>query len=414
MTLRAYPRHTVNLSAQAFKALIRIIRTNEIIQGPHREVFEQNFAQFIGVQHAIGVSSGRAGLFLALSALNLKPGAEILLPAYTFHIVPQVVKAAGYNPVFLDVDPNTYNLDISLITKNVNPRTQALLVTHMFGQPCDMDPIVEIAQAEGLRVIEDCAHACGAQYKGKRVGSFGEFAIFSFGVGKNMPCFGGGMLVTNNSTLAKEVRNKMAGDNIQQKWLKEVLTTSFTYFCTRPKSFSYFIYPLMSLFNLLRITPFDHEPGREVVSEREITSRFILGLTNLQAAVGLCQLEQVDRINQKAAENAAIYSEELKGLKGIKIPTVIPGTEPSFLYYRLEVERRDAFRRKLFRKGIDTSLDDMSACSTLFEEYRSPNIFYPVAARLPDRIVEIPNNQYMTREALLYISKCIKEIAGNL
>ena len=122
----------------------------------------------------------------------------------------------------------------------------------------------------------------------------------------------------------------------------------------------------MSLFYLLRITPFDHEPGREVVSEREITSRFILGLTNLQAAVGLCQLEQVDRINQKAAENAAIYSEELKGLKGIKIPTVIPMTEPSFLYYRLEVERRDAFRKKLFRKGIDTSLGDMLAFSPPF------------------------------------------------
>jgi dTDP-4-amino-4,6-dideoxygalactose transaminase len=414
MPRKAYPRHSVNLSGPVFKTLLQVIRAKEVTQGPHRAVFEQRFAQFIGVQHAIGVSSGRAGLFLGLSALGLEPEAEILLPSYTFHIVPQVIRACGYKPVFIDVDPHTYNLDISLIKKNITSRTQALLVTHIFGQPCDMEPIIEIAQAEGLRIIEDCAHACGARYKGRRVGSFGEFAIFSFGVGKNMPCFGGGMLVTNNAVLAKEVRNKMAGDNIPQRWLKEVLTTSFTYFCTRPKTFSYLVYPTMRLSDLLGIARFDREPGKEVVHEGETTSRFLLGLNNLQAAVGLCQLERVDRINQKATENAAIYSEELKGLKGIKIPTLIPMIEPSFLYYRLEVERRDDFRKELFRMGIDTSPDDMSACSILFQDYYGPKTSCPVAERLPDRIVEIPNNQYMTQEDLLYIAKCIREIAGRL
>jgi len=413
MFWKAYPRHSVNLSRQVFKVLFEVLKEGQIHNGPHREVFEGRFAQFIGVKEGIGVSSGRAALFLGLSSLGLRPGDEILMPSYTFHVVPQVIRSCGYTPVFVDVDPNNYNIDISLIRQNITPRTKILMVTHMFGQPCDMEPILEIARSEGLLVIEDCAHACGAKYRGRRVGSFGKFAIFSFGVGKNMPCFGGGMLVTDDAELAARIRERMSPDKIQSRWFKEVASTTFTYLCTTPRGFRYLVYPLMYLLDLLGRPRLDPQPGRETVTDEAISSGFLVKMSNLQAAVGLVQLERVDQINQKARENAALYSEELRGLRGIKIPQIIPGVEPSFLYYRLEVDNREDFRKRLFRKGIDTSPDDMSACSALFKDWSDKRFSCPVAERLPARIVEIPNNQYLIKDDLLYIARCIREITGQ-
>ena len=161
---KAYPRHSVNLSAGCYAALLGTVLRGEALQGTEVERFEAAFAKYIGVPRAIGVSSGRAALYLALKALGLKAGDEVLMPAYTFHIVPLVIHACGLKPVFVDVDPDTYNLNIALIEKFLTPNTKAILATHIYGQPCDMAPILQIARARKLIVLEDCAHACGAGF----------------------------------------------------------------------------------------------------------------------------------------------------------------------------------------------------------------------------------------------------------
>lgn len=410
---KAYPRHSVNLSPGAFWTLLRVIANRQISQGPHLARFEEEFARFIGVRYALGVSSGRAALYLALSSLGLKEGDEVMMPAYTFHVVPQVVRACGLKPLFLDVDPDTCNLNISRIPRQLTPRTRVLMVTHMFGQPCDMKAVLKIVKERGLKLIEDSAHACGAEYQGKKVGSFGDFSLFSFGVGKNMPCFGGGMLVTDNPELWKQVQG-MIGDpsDLPSAPLKglwgEVWSTSLTYFATRPRIFTYLVYPILRLLDLFGSSRLDGEAGREVVTTEVLSSHYRTRMSNLQAAVGLGQLARLEEVNRRVRENAAFLRRELSGVNGIKSPVVIDGVLPTFLYYRVQVENRPSFRRRLLRYRVDTTPDDMSACSAmpLFADLRAS---CPIAEQLPDRMVEIPNNANLKAKDLLYIARCIRE-----
>ncbi|MFQ5902330.1 MAG: DegT/DnrJ/EryC1/StrS family aminotransferase [Candidatus Binatia bacterium] len=414
---KAYPRHNVYLSRELFGILLQAIARRQVRRGPHLSRFEEEFARFIGVRHAVGVSSGRAALYLALSSLGLKEGDEVMMPAYTFHVVPQVVQACGLKPLFLDVRPDTCNLDISLIPQHLTSRTRALMVAHMFGQPCDMEAVLKIVKEKGLRLIEDCAHACGAEYRGKRVGSFGDFGFFSFGVGKNMPCFGGGMLVTDNPELWRQVQEKTGSSADPQAapfkgiW-REVWSTSLTYFATRRKIFTYLVYPVLRLLDLLGSSALDGEPGTEMVTPEEISSHYRARMSNLQAAIGLEQLTRLDEVNQRVRKNAALLRQALSGMKGIQSPTVIDGVVPTFLYYRVQVEDRQAFRRKLLRRGVDTTPDDMSACSAL-PLFANLQAGCPVAERLPDRMMEVPNNANLTEKDLLYIARCVREVGGN-
>jgi len=410
---RAYPRHSVNLSWECFWAVLEVLGSGEILQGPHVTEFEEKFARYIGVRHAIGASSGRAAIYTALKSLGLHKGDEILMPAYTFHIVPLVIEASGFKPIFVDVSPDTYNINVSLIEKNITEKTRAILATHMYGQPCDLEPILKIAQAKGLKVIEDCAHACGATYKGKRVGSFGDLGIFTFAMAKNMPCFGGGIITTNDSDLHQRLLGLIeAPQTSRHKSLwKEVITTAVNYVCTDPRVFPLLIYPLMRALKTVGAGSFDREPGKETVSTTEVHSKYQTRLTNLQAAVGIRQLKRVDNINAKANQNAQLYDRELKDMDSIRIPRMAPGKTHTFLYYRIEATNRESLREKLIRRGVDTAPDDMSDCSTLapFREYK---VDVPVARSLPERILELPNNPNLQEEDILYITRCVKEAAG--
>ena len=410
---RAYPRHSVNLSWGCFSDVFGVMMRGKVLQGPEVEEFEERFAEFIGARHAVGVSSGRAALYLAIKSLGFREGDEIIMPAYTFHIVPLVVKACGLKPVFVDVLPDTYNMDVSLVDKNLTARTKAILATHMYGQPCDLEPVLQIAAGKGLKVIEDCAHALGAVYEGRKVGSFGDIGAFTFAMAKNMPCFGGGMLTTNDTQLYERLCSLigLAGKDRSKSLWKEVMKTSFNFVCTRPRVFPFLIYPAMRMLSAAGSRAFDSEPGQETVSETEVHSRYFTRLTNLQSAVGIRQLGRIVAINARVNHNALIYNQELKDLANIKTPQVTPGRTHTFLYYRLEVDDREALRHTLLGKGIDTAPDDMSDCTTLapFREYDAD---VPVARSLPARILEIPNNPNLREQDVRYIARCIKEAAA--
>ncbi len=237
---RAYPRHSVNLSLGCYSALFSAVLRGKVLQGPEVEQFEQAFAKYIGVRHAIGVSSGRAALYMALKAMGFQEGDEIIMPIYTFHIVPLVIRACGVKPVFVDVDPDTYNLNPSFIEQYITPKTKAISATHMYGQPCDLEPILTIAEKHGLNVLEDCAHALGAEYKGKKVGSFGDMGLFTFAMAKNMPCFGGGMMTINDTDLYQRLLQmvKTPGSSRRKSLWKEVIGTTVNYTATLPSIFS--------------------------------------------------------------------------------------------------------------------------------------------------------------------------------
>lgn len=192
------------LESELQAAFARVLQHGRFIMGPEMEVFEKEVAAMVGVKHALAVSSGTDALLLALMALDLQPGDEVLCPAFTFFATAGAVSRLGGVPVFVDICPVCFNLDVNDARAKITPRTKALIPVHLFGQCADMDAILELACEHKLRVIEDGAQAIGAKYKGRDCGAMGDFGTYSFFPSKNLGGFGdGGMLVTNDDELAE-------------------------------------------------------------------------------------------------------------------------------------------------------------------------------------------------------------------
>jgi dTDP-4-amino-4,6-dideoxygalactose transaminase len=183
------------------------LESGHFILGPIVSAFEENIASYLGVEYAIGVASGTDALMLALRALDIGPGDEVIVPAYTFFATASMVMLVGAKPVFVDIDPLTYAIDDQLIEARITPHTKAIIPVHLYGHPANMDPILKLAHLHGIKVIEDNAQAFGATYRGQRTGSIGDVGCLSFYPTKNLGAFGdGGMVVTNDSMVAERVR----------------------------------------------------------------------------------------------------------------------------------------------------------------------------------------------------------------
>jgi dTDP-4-amino-4,6-dideoxygalactose transaminase len=188
-------------------AVARVLTDTSFIMGPEVKAFDAEFAAWVGAPHAIGVSSGTDALHLVLRALGVGAGDEVIIPTMTFVATGEAVVMAGATPVFIDIDPRTCNLDPALLAAKITPRTRAIMPVHLYGQPADMDPILEVANAHGLPVVEDAAQAVGARYKGRPVGTLGDAGCFSFYPGKNLGAYGdAGAITTTRDDLAERLR----------------------------------------------------------------------------------------------------------------------------------------------------------------------------------------------------------------
>ena len=195
------------LEAELQAAFSKVLHSGRFIMGPEIEVFERDVAAMVDAKHGISVSSGTDALLLALMALNIGPGDEVICPAFTFFATAGAVSRVGAVPVFADICPVCFNLDLADTQRKITPKTKAIIPVHLFGQSADMDPILELAKERGLFVIEDAAQAIGSRYKGRACGSMGEFGCYSFFPSKNLGGFGdGGMLVTNDDDLAERAK----------------------------------------------------------------------------------------------------------------------------------------------------------------------------------------------------------------
>lgn len=416
LNFKAYPRHSINIDKELFKDIIDVIFRRQILDGPYIKAFEEGFSQYIGAKYAISVSSARKGLYLILKNLNFNQNDEITMPSYTFRALPLTALACGLKPVFVDVYSDTYNINPTLIEANITEKTKAILITHMFGQPCDMDSIIKIAQRHNLVIIEDCAHACGAKYKGQRVGSFGDAAIFSFKMGKNLPCFGGGMVTTDSDFLYRSIKKLVTNFPYPKvkKIFKEIFSTFCFYWATRKEIFPFLTYPIIFLLDLFNLDTIDRHV-EEVIDAAEYMSSIKkqTKFTNLQAAVGIKQLARLDIFNGKLRNNAQLLAKELMNIKNISVPSLLPNAESTHLYFRIKVENRRRFRRKLIRRGVDTKRDDISACSRLeiFQEYKTK---CPISEELPKKCIEIPNNPSFDKEDILYIAEQVRKVAEGI
>jgi len=302
----------VDLYAQYFslkpeidKAIKRIIKTSAFINGEDNRLFEEEFARFCGVKHAIGVASGSAALDISLETLGITEGDEVICPSNTFTATAEAIVHRGAKPVFVDIDEESYNIDPCKIENKINTKTKAIIVVHLYGCPSNMDEINKIAKKYKLWVIEDAAQAHGASYKGKKVGSLGDIACFSFFPAKNLGCYGdGGAVVTNNSGLAKKIK-------------------------------------------LLK----DH--GRtEKYIHKEIG--YGLRLDNLQAAILRVKLKYLDKWNRKKRKIASVYNKNLKEL--YTTPEIKENTKPVFYVYTLRHTKRDRIIDRLKGAGISTGV----------------------------------------------------------
>lgn len=381
------PRRCVNLPPGSLRTLVSSVLSKTVQQGPAIDEFYTKFAQWLGVSHVLGAASGRSAFQLALGALGLEKGAEIIFPAFTFPVIPLVAKMLGYQPVFCDVDPQTYNSGPEHVEPKITEKTGAILATHLFGQPCPIRELTDLTRQRNIRLLEDCAHACGVRVDGQPVGSFGDIGIFSFAEGKNMPCFGGGAIATSDAEIAQRAVDILSESPMptQNAITKNAFSIWLKWLLTRPFIFGITAYPALRLKLLLGQPLMDSAVGDELLEDFKKSNPRVHGMSNLQAAVGLLQLKHIDEFNEGARRNARILTENLGEVPGIEAPDAVEG-DHIYVYYPLKVDpaKRDDLRHYLLRRGFDSKTSDMSDCTPLMT-FRDPE--------------QAENNQTTSREA---------------
>jgi dTDP-4-amino-4,6-dideoxygalactose transaminase len=303
-------------------AAIRVLKSNKLSQLSGEEVanFEKEFAEYYGVRNAIATSSGTTALHAALAGLGIGPGDEVILPPYTFIATANAILHQNGVPIFADIDPTTFNISAKAIQERASPRTKVAMPVHMLGNPAEMDDILKVAKEKNLFVVEDCAQADGAEYKGKKVGTFGEAGCFSFYLNKNITSGGeGGMVITNNDALADKIR---------------------------------------SICNHCRVkeSPFPNVPAHNVYWGIGYNYR----MTSVQAAIGRVQLKKLDKLNAVRQKNAAFLRKELSGIEGVGIPPIRSHVKHVYWAFGINVIKeklgasRDEFAQALLKEGIKT------------------------------------------------------------
>jgi perosamine synthetase len=415
MLKKVFPRQNPNIDLEDLKCVYRVIRAGEVFSGPLIDDFERKLSDYTGIKHTIMLNMGRAAEFLALKGLGLSEGDEIIMPSYNFPIVPILVKMLGLKPVFVDVEPDTFNIDPSLIEKNITGKTKAIFVTHMCGHPCDMDKILEIKNKYGLRLVEDAVQSLGAEYKNKKVGTFGDVSYFSFYVGKNMTTFMGAAVCTNNRQLY--LKMKEMADSYKKLSAAElargVRYGLATYLLTKPWIFSFTVYPVLLALNLFNSELLDQKMSEPAGVPKELSFHYLTRFSNLQAAMGLSQLGKISNVIEKRIQNSLLLTQGIKSGGFLVTPTVRPQVKHSFLYYFVRAKNRKQFRKKLILKGVDTKRDTNLACSHLSvfkDEYK----FCPVSESISRENTLIPNYPALSGKDIAYLASCINRVAEEL
>jgi dTDP-4-amino-4,6-dideoxygalactose transaminase len=291
---------------QVDAAIEKVLRRGDFILGQDVELFEAEFAAYCGAKHAVGVDNGTSALELILRAYGIGAGSEVITVANTFMATALAIEAVGATLVLVDIDPVTYTLDVAQVVQAITPRTRAIIAVHLYGQPADMAPLLEIARQRGLIVVEDACQAHGAYYQGRRVGTWGDAAAFSFYPAKNLGAYGdGGMIVTNDDQVAHAAR-MLRNYGQRQKYHHEVVG-------------------------------------------------YNRRLDTLQAAVLRVKLPYLDEWNAARRQHAKRYAARLAG-SGIGLPIEATGRESVYHLYVIRTKRRDELQAYLQRHGIATGI----------------------------------------------------------
>ncbi|MGE5205188.1 MAG: DegT/DnrJ/EryC1/StrS family aminotransferase [Chlamydiota bacterium] len=323
-TLPDVPFHRACLGQEEIEAVTAVLKSGWLTTGPKAFQFEREFAQYVGCKHAVAVNSCTAALQLALEALQLKAGDEVLVPTYTFAATSEVVTYCGARPVLCDSVREGFNIDVAEVERRITPRTRALIAVHIAGQPCDLDALRQVADRLQLHLIEDAAHALPATYHGRRVGGISELNAFSFYATKTLTTGEGGMLTTDNDDYAARARLMRLHGISGDAWKRYSKEGSW-------------YYEVMA-------------PG------------YKLNLPDLLAAIGLVQLAKSDEMWRRRAQIASRYNEFFSRFEELEMPPTSPDTVHAWHLFLLRIRPeklnigRNQFIEELKARGIGTSV----------------------------------------------------------
>jgi perosamine synthetase len=350
------------------RAVARVLESGMLAQGARVAEFERAFAEYIGVRHAIATSNGTTALHVALLAHGIEAGDQVITTPFTFIASINAILYTGATPRLIDVDAN-FNLDATQIEAAVTPRTRAILPVHLFGQPCDMDTVLDVARKHNLVVIEDACQAHGAQFHGKRVGSFGA-GCFSFYATKNMTTGEGGMITTNDDAVAARAR-LLINHGMRVRYHHETLGYNFR-------------------------------------------------MTDIAAALGIEQLKQLDTFNARRVENAMFYNTQLEPVRGLELPRVLPQRAHVFHQYTVRVLpefplTRDALVARLQERGIGTGIyypipahQQASVSSHAWAQ-----VHLPRAERFAAQVVSLPVHPLVSDADRAFVVETLRAIANQ-
>src|SRR5262249_1227967 len=307
----------------------------QLVQGPHVAAFEEEFAQFLGSGHVRTCSTeyGRMALYFILRSMDLPAGSEIIVPAFTFLVDPEVTRVAGLTPVFADIDPVTFTLSPAAVERAITPKTRAVLPTHLYGLSCDMDPILEIARRHDLKVIEDCAHSLGATYKGRMVGTLGDASFFSFQAFKPLNTYGGGLAWMRDAELARRV-GAMAD---QGPWptaerVESILKSGYwQHTFIRPKVFTFSLFPIWYAASFVGAKP-EERLWESVRRLDPLPPHYGGRYTNVQAAMGRAGLKHLPEFIERTRRHARRLDEIPADVPEITLPRTPPPPTPRYYH----------------------------------------------------------------------------------
>jgi dTDP-4-amino-4,6-dideoxygalactose transaminase len=359
---RQYNLHQVEID----KAIGKVIDNTAFIGGEEVEKFEENFADKIGVKHCISVANGTDAIYITLKMLDIGEGDEVITVANSWISTSETITQTGARPVFVDIEPDFYNINTDLIEEKVTERTKAILPVHLYGQPANLQKIKEVAKKYDLFVIEDSAQAHFAKYQDKILGTFGIAGTFSFYPGKNLGAFGdGGAIVTSNDELAEKVR-MFSNHGALQK----------------------------------------HHHKMEGINSR---------LDGIQAAVLNVKLKYIEQWNRERYENALFYNKLLKNIPEVTIPKIRKDSTHIFHLYVIRAQKRDQLKQYLSKEGVSTSIHYPTPLPFL-EAYdylaHKPRDF-PIAFEYQSQILSLPMFPELKKNEIEYVVNYIREFYSS-
>ncbi|MBR0472820.1 MAG: DegT/DnrJ/EryC1/StrS family aminotransferase [Methanosphaera sp.] len=354
------------ISDEEIEAVTEVLKSGMLAQGPKVAEFQEKFAKYSEAKHAIATSSGTTALHTAIVAAGIEAGDEVITTPFTFAATSNSILYSNAKPVYADINPETFNLNPEKIEEKITDKTKAIIPVHLYGQPADMDPILEIAEKHDLKVIEDAAQAHGAIYKGKKIGSLGDFGCFSFYPTKNMTTGEGGMVTTNDDDLAEKA-GMVRAHGESKRYEQSLLGYNYR-------------------------------------------------MTDIAASIGLVQLKHINEFNKKRNENAKYLSEGLSDVNGITTPKIDDDVTHVFHQYTIRVSKdRDAFKQYLTDNEIGTGVHYPIV---LYKQPYYQNIGLtgdcPEAELAASQVISLPVHPSLTTSELDTIIETVKKGSEEL